>query len=488
MLVRPDISDPDVRRSLQPRTAPYFILLSYCRHVGLQKQSVSCGNWIARVRNRDGGYKQHRLGSTAQMRFEEAVRYAEDWFARPEIARIAAESYQLGSKRSLSVCPIGSVPTVASAMKNYLEWKAIAATRSHFETLVSLINYYIVPNLAFIPLEEFNGKHFGDFCLQVIETPPKRGREDPRTRSKLRELSQEALRKRKKTLNALVSILRGAFLLAWERGDLESDKPIRCLRRLPNVDRPRVVFLSRQQCQRLLDACSVDLRTLVQAALYTGCRANELCKMRVEDFDASGSAVFVSSLKGVRQRYVFLPQEGLRFFQSIAGNRRPSEILFRKANGRIWGAEYKSHFQKARGLSGLSDVVTFHGLRHTYASQLIQGGASLLTVAEQLGHRNVQTVSTTYGHLCADQRKEEVCRSFDSLQCHSANNAKAQARNSVPVFKHCPDTSWPLSNHARFSAPLLSRLLLANQVERFPKSAISVCRVTITAPTQASLV
>ncbi len=458
MIVRPDISDPDVRRSLQPRTAPYFILLSYCRHVGFQKQSTSGGNWVARVRNRDGGYKQHRVGHTHQMSFEEAVRNAEDWFARSDIAIIAAEPYQLGSKRSLSICPIGSVPTVASAMKNYLEWKAMAATRSHFETLVSLINYYIVPNLALVLLEEFNGKHFGDFCLQVIETPPKLGREDPRTRNKLRELSQEALRKRKKTLNALISILRGAFLLAWERGDLEGDKPIRCLRRLPNVDRPRVVFLSRQQCQRLLDACSDDLRILVQAALYTGCRANELCKMRVEDLDQSGCAVFVSSLKGVRQRFVFLPPEGLEFFRCIAGNRPPSENLFSRASGRIWGAEYKSHFQKARKLSGLPNSITFHGLRHTYASQLIQGGASLLTVAEQLGHCNVQTVSTTYGHLCAHQREEEVRRSFEALQCTSANRIKPQARNSVPVFRHHQEIAWPRSNHARYSGPLLSRL------------------------------
>lgn len=458
MLVRPDISDPTVRRSLQPRTAPYFILLSYCRHVGFQKQSASGGNWVARVRNRDGGYKQHRLGLTHQMGFEEAVRNAEDWFAKPEIAAIAAEPYQLGSKRSLSICPIGSVPTVASAMQNYLEWKAIAATRSHFETLVSLINYYIVPNLAFIPLEEFNGRHFGDFCLRVIETPPKRGREDPRTRSKLPDLSQEALRKRKKTMNALVSILRGAFLLAWERGDLDSDKPIRCLRRLPNVDRPRIVFLSRQQCQKLLDTCSDDLRILVQAALYTGCRANELCKMRVGDLDIGGCAVFVSSLKGMRQRFVFLPPEGLEFFQSIAGSRAPSENLFKRTNGGIWSSEYKSHFQKARKLSGLPNSVTFHGLRHTYASQLIQGGASLLTVAEQLGHRNVQTVSTTYGHLCAHQREEEVRRSFEAFQHNSATWAKPQVRNSVPVFRHHQEIAWPSSNHARFSGPLLSRL------------------------------
>ncbi|WP_432817139.1 tyrosine-type recombinase/integrase [Sulfitobacter sp. JB4-11] len=465
MLERPDISDPDVRLDLHPRIAPYFILLSYCRHIGFQKQSKADSCWIARVRKKDGGYKQHRLGCSGKLSFEQAVCAAESWFARRDVSAIAAEPYQIGSKRNLSICPMGDTPTVGSAMKAYLEWKAMAATRSHFETLVSLINYYVVPNLAFIPLEEFNGKHFGDFCLHVIETPPKRGRDDPIGRNRLSELSQEALRKRKKTLNAIISILRGAFLLAWERGDIRDDRPMRCLRRLPNVDRPRVIFLDRKQCRALLSACSDDLEMLVRAALYTGCRANELCKMLVEDLNTSGPAVFVSSLKGVRQRYVFLPPEGLSFFREISGDRAPSDFLFRKTNGRRWGAEYKSYFQKARRLAGLQEQLTFHGLRHTYASQLIQGGASLLSVAEQLGHRNVQAVSSTYGHLCAYQREEEVRRSFEPLLLDVAKKEKLEKSKTAPMFKHHKDVSWPRSNHARFSGPLLQRLRMAEQTE-----------------------
>lgn len=456
MLVRPDIADAEIRRALPPKKAPYFILLSYCRHIGFEKQSEASGFWVARTRKRDGGYKQRRLGEAAEMGFERAKSHAENWFAKPEIARIAAEPYQLGSKRCLSVSPFGDVPTVGSALQAYLEWKALAATKSHFETVVSLANYHIVPRLALIALEDFNGKHFADFCLYIMETPPKRGRLAPATRNRLADLTQEAMRKRKKTLNAIISILRGAFLLAWERGDLESDRPLRCLRRLPNVDRPRVVFLNREECQRLLRACPDDLRALVQAALYTGCRANELRKMRVGDFDPSASSVFVASLKGVRQRFVYLPIEGQKYFQRAAGNRSPSEFLFRRAKGRGWGAEYKSHFRKARQLAELPDEVTFHGLRHTYASQLIQGGASLLTVAEQLGHRNVQTVSTTYGHLCAHQRQEEVRRSFERSQEHKDHSAHKAKPN--PMFKHHDGVSWPRSNHARFSGAILSHL------------------------------
>ena len=53
------------------------------------------------------------------------------------------------------------------------------------------------------------------------------------------------------------------------------------------------------------------------------------------------------------------------------------------------------------GLSGTSRLrrVTFHALRHTYASLLIQGGASLASVKEQMGHRSIQVTVDIYGHL-----------------------------------------------------------------------------------------
>lgn len=461
MHARFDICDPLVRESLPPRKSPYFILLEYCRHIGIQVRNVGSQVWVARIRRKDGGYTQRRLCTADTIDFAQAKKLAEAWFAEPAVMALAAEPYQIGSKRTLSICPIGPEPTVGSAMQSYLDWKRIAGTKSHFETLVSLINYYIVPRLSSVVLEHFNGKHFNDFCLAILEMPPKYGRAEPRTRNKLSALGDEELRKRKKTLNALISILRGAFLLAWERAELQSDLPVRCLRRVPNVDRPRMIFLDRTECRSLLIACDDDFAQLVKAALYTGCRSNELRKMQVGDLNTNTSAVFVASAKGVRQRYVFLPPEGFSFFRSLVDGRPSSECLFLKQNGRAWGSEYKSRFQAARRAAALSELLTFHGLRHTYASQLIQGGASLLTVAEQLGHSNVQTVSTTYGHLCAHQRETEVANSFEPLVKPVGLHAvrfQSQRPKEILEMARPAGSSWPRSNHSRFSAPVLVHL------------------------------
>src|SRR5215469_16998628 len=45
--------------------------------------------------------------------------------------------------------------------------------------------------------------------------------------------------------------------------------------------------------------------------------------------------------------------------------------------------------------------VRFHALRHSYASHLIQAGANLAYVKEQMGHSSIQVTVDTYGHLIA---------------------------------------------------------------------------------------
>lgn len=470
---RPVLSDPNVQKQLPQREAAYFNLLSYCRHIGLRKINPENATWIARVRKKDGGYKQHCLGSAwldgeQQMCYEEAVEKAGAWFKSPTVRSVAAEPYQVGSKRTLSICPVGQEYSVGHALSDYLDWKRMAATKSHFETLVSLINYHLVPRVSHIPIEEFDGKDFHDLAMDVIETPPKTGRRAPRTKISIRDLSEDELRRRKKTLNALVSILRGAFEIAWEYDKLHSERPKKCLRRVPNVDRPRVVFLDRTECRHLLDACTPDLQTLVKAALYTGCRANELIQMRVGDVSSRMDAVYVASPKGRRSRHVFLPSEGVRFFRDLAKGRTSSDRLFRKANGRVWGGEYKTYFQAARTKAGLPPKLTFHGLRHTYASQLVEAGASLMVVAEQLGHANTQTVSATYGHLAAGHRAEEIQRCFSPLIIETAlvspqsdlceKQGTFIPSGHSPKFLETEDSAWPRSNFSRLSGPLLREI------------------------------
>lgn len=66
----------------------------------------------------------------------------------------------------------------------------------------------------------------------------------------------------------------------------------------------------------------------------------------------------------------------------------------------------------------LSDI-TFHDLRHTHATLMLQQGKHPKVVSERLGHRDVSTTLNTYGHVSPDDQKETA----EALEIHLSGKA-----------------------------------------------------------------
>ena len=363
------------------------------------------------------------------MTFDEALQEALRWFASSGITAWAVQAKPIGVRQELVVCPVPGEFAVAHAMKDYVDWKRLAAAKSHFETNLSLINHHIIPRLANIPLAQFNGEHLRTFVKEVLETPPKRGNQSAGEKRSIESLNEEQLRKRKKSVNTLIGILRVSFQLAWESGKTDSERAWRCLRRLPAVDRPRTLHLSRPECRDLLRNCRPDVARLVLGALYTGCRATELMTMKCGDIGRDGYGVYISPSKKYRPRFVFLPDEGMAWFLDLVKDRSRHEPVFVRDSGKPWYGNHKHLFKAAVREAGIPDEFTFHGLRHTYASQLIQSGATVYAVAEQLGHANPTCVLRTYGHLAPQIRESEIRQRFTPVSEENAAIAISRREN-----------------------------------------------------------
>ena len=468
----PPLNLLEVSSDLSPREAPYWQILEYCRHIGLQKKTPVSGFWVARIRNKSLGYYQKRLipWDAGTDNFEEALEAARLWFSQPEIAKQAADPFPIGSKQDLNYCPWGNIFTVGHAMRDYLEWKRVSATKSHFDSMVSRINHHILPRLGQVPLDQLTGRHIVQFSLDVLETPPKRGNQKASERLPLSELDPDDLRKRKKTLNALIGVLRLAVQLAWENGETDSERSWRCIRRVPLADTPRTIFLTREECSRLLDCCRPDLREIVQGALYTGCRITELAQLRVRDVAAHVFGLYVEPLKSRKPRYVFLPDGGMAFFLHLCAGRSLDDLVFRRQSGQSWQRGHKHLFREAVIKAELPAGFVFHGLRHTYASQLVQAGTPLIVVAQQLGHANTDTVSRTYGHLAPQIREVQVRTHFAALDRHFVERAHLQKTELEALSRSLQGTdwraygridpmgSWPRSNFA-MTEPEVAKIL-----------------------------
>lgn len=126
---------------------------------------------------------------------------------------------------------------------------------------------------------------------------------------------------------------------------------------------------------------------------------------------------------------------------------------------------YHRDFLPCLEAAGLRHV-TFHALRHTFASLLIQGGASLVYVKEQMGHSSIQVTVDTYGHLIPGGNIAWI-DGLDSRTSPQGNATPAQTR----IEQKTPEDVQVVQNHGagernrtsdlRFTKPLLYRLSYA---------------------------
>ena len=132
-------------------------------------------------------------------------------------------------------------------------------------------------------------------------------------------------RPRRATANCTLTQLKAALNLAYREGHATSDDAWRRVKPFPKVDAAHIRYLTDDEAKRLVNACGSDLRKLVTAALLTGCRYQELAKLRPADVDLNASVLLIRAAKGGEPRHVVLTDEAQQFFaQQMAG--RPMRL------------------------------------------------------------------------------------------------------------------------------------------------------------------
>src|SRR5262249_52378552 len=91
----------------------------------------------------------------------------------------------------------------------------------------------------------------------------------------------EAVRRRRANANRVLAYLKAALNHAWRNGLVPSDDAWRRVKPFKSVDAPIVRYFSDREIKRLLESAEGAFRDLVYAALLTGCRYGELCRLKV---------------------------------------------------------------------------------------------------------------------------------------------------------------------------------------------------------------
>ena len=191
--------------------------------------------------------------------------------------------------------------------------------------------------------------------------------------------------------------------------------PVRSIERRPEHNE-KTRFLSAEECRRLLDAAKASswprLYVLVLMALTTGARKGELVGLTWSDVDLERAEATVARTKNGDARVLpLVPAVVAELARFKAGNSTPVFRSPRSAD-RIFG--FEPRFHEALRVAGIKGV-TFHTLRHSAASALARNGATLLEIADVLGHRQLQ-MTKRYSHLATGHKAALVNRVLGDMR------------------------------------------------------------------------
>jgi integrase len=161
-------------------------------------------------------------------------------------------------------------------------------------------------------------------------------------------------------------------------------------------------FLSEEEADRLLTACSPSLCPIVTTALYTGMRKEEILGLTWARVNLKNRSLRLVETKNGEQRDVLLNTTMMRLFETLPRN---SEFVFTNSRGDRYHC-IKTAFAAAIRNAKI-DHLRFHDLRHTWASWLVMGGVDPLTVKDLGGWKSLAMVHR-YAHLSDEHRRKAV--------------------------------------------------------------------------------
>lgn len=164
---------------------------------------------------------------------------------------------------------------------------------------------------------------------------------------------------------------------------------------IPRPKKPRTLpkHISPQDVKRLFDHTpNLKHNTMLRLCYGMGLRVSELVGLKVKDIDSANMQVHLRRAKGKKDRYVPLPKSILDQLRSYFKEYRPKEYLFEGQHGGAYTARSaQAVFKQALNRAGINKDIGIHGLRHSYATHLLEAGTDIAFIQKLLGHANIKT-------------------------------------------------------------------------------------------------
>ena len=318
--------------------------------------------------------------------------------------------------------------TFADFCPKYLEIKKNSLSPGTYVFYSQVIKEEILPLFASLKLKDLKTYHIQQF-IQYLATEKKRsdGKEGSIAAS---------------TVKRYTTVLRSIISLAYKLEYIDDD--IGHSRRLefPKEETKEVEAFTLGEVKDILKALEeepLNIRAIIEVALFTGCRRGEIVGLKWSDIDFENQRISVrrsiykltdgkarekepkskSSIRTIsiperlcKTLTEYRKQQG-RHIAYLGNQWKNLDYVFTEEDGHVMNPQTPtkqfSKFLKRHGIRHLK----FHGLRHTSATMLLANGCDIKTVSSRLGHADISTTNIYVHALESADRK--AAKTFDTI-------------------------------------------------------------------------
>ena len=144
---------------------------------------------------------------------------------------------------------------------------------------------------------------------------------------------------------------------------------------------------------------------MIRFALNTGLRIGEIFSLRWSHVDLPRGILSVFASKTQTIREIPINSEARKVLEAWKLNKKNENVFYNPQTGKPF-VDLKAGFALACEKAGISDV-TWHTLRHTFASRLLNSGVDIVTVKELQGHSSI-SVTMRYAHTNIENKRAAV--------------------------------------------------------------------------------
>ena len=220
------------------------------------------------------------------------------------------------------------------------------------------------------------------------------------TTEELREFLLKYLKDERKLSDRSINYYNSVIRFIYE---VTLDKVLN-KKQIPMMKKKKTVYkvLTKEELSTFFNVCdNFKFQTIFMLVYGSGLRVGEVANLKVEDIDSKKMRIFVREGKGNKERYTILPDITITLLRLYCKEKKiKSGYLFPGTNGKetMNSKTIINYFSVLKDIYNLNENISFHSLRHSFATYYLSNGGSLLTLQSMLGHTNLST-TTIYLHL-----------------------------------------------------------------------------------------